>query len=163
MNRTVRVIAASEVLRSGMKPVRPKPQAKRWLAEEIVARLEAAGAALLAMPSSGYRNVGRAVLSIRPRTKCIGPKFTGDDGMEPAHRAGAGGELCAFRSGNNAEFRPCAVRAADVRSARRLDIPDGRYRRHAAADCDCKVLEYAAKSDGDAKPGQRRGDDDHPA
>jgi hypothetical protein len=57
MNRLIRAQPAAEMLRSGMNSVsvskRTKGQ-KRFDAEEIVARLEAAGATLLAMPQQGY-------------------------------------------------------------------------------------------------------------
>ena len=57
MNKMIRTLPASEVLQSGVSPGSvPKRtgQQKPLNAEEVVARLEAAGATLLAMPSRGY-------------------------------------------------------------------------------------------------------------
>jgi hypothetical protein len=57
MGKVVRVFPASEVLQSGARAVAIATQAvppKRLNADEIIARLEAAGATLLAMPSRGY-------------------------------------------------------------------------------------------------------------
>jgi hypothetical protein len=64
MNRTVRVLASAETLSSGieavatsarkMQPPLREPLQASLQAAEIVARLEAAGATLLAMPSHGY-------------------------------------------------------------------------------------------------------------
>lgn len=57
MNNVVRALAGADMLRSGMKSgaATAHAAAPRGLsAEEIVARLEAAGATLLAMPSQGY-------------------------------------------------------------------------------------------------------------
>jgi hypothetical protein len=57
MGRMVRALPASEVLQSGIKAVAIAMQAgqpKRLNADEIIARLEAAGATLLAMPSRGH-------------------------------------------------------------------------------------------------------------
>jgi hypothetical protein len=51
----VRALPASSVLASGIGRARlAAPQAARMGAEEVVARLEAAGATLLAMPARGY-------------------------------------------------------------------------------------------------------------
>jgi Domain of unknown function (DUF6362) len=57
MGKVVRVFPASEVLRSGARAVAIATQAvppNRLNADEIIARLEAAGATLLAMPSRGH-------------------------------------------------------------------------------------------------------------
>jgi hypothetical protein len=57
MGKVVRAIPISEVLQSGFKPVSLATQAgqpKTLNADEIIARLEAAGATLLAMPSRGF-------------------------------------------------------------------------------------------------------------
>src|SRR5580698_4784044 len=62
MGRMVRALPASEVLQSGIKAVSIAMQAgqpKRLNADEIIARLEAAGATLLAMPSRGYSTLLR--------------------------------------------------------------------------------------------------------
>jgi len=54
MNGVVRALPAAEVLGSGVR-VRPVPaRGGAMTAAEIVARLEAAGATLLAMPARGY-------------------------------------------------------------------------------------------------------------
>lgn len=57
MGKIVRVFPASEVLQSGARAVAiamPAVPPQRLNAEEIIARLEAAGATLLAMPSRGH-------------------------------------------------------------------------------------------------------------
>jgi Domain of unknown function (DUF6362) len=57
MNNVVRALAGADMLRSGMKSGVATAHAAApcgLSAEEIVARLEAAGATLLAMPSQGY-------------------------------------------------------------------------------------------------------------
>jgi hypothetical protein len=57
MGKMVRALPASEILQSGVRTVSVATQAsqsKRLNADEIIARLEAAGATLLAMPSRGY-------------------------------------------------------------------------------------------------------------
>lgn len=57
MGKMVRALSASETLHSGVRTVLVATQAgqsRRLNADEIIARLEAAGATLLAMPSRGY-------------------------------------------------------------------------------------------------------------